>query len=248
MKTFIILLPLMIILAMRYVLAKSKQTPKISNDDFWAREREARFARNKDISGLELYTPDISSLPFHAAADEQSSVTASTAYTDNPDNNMPDISEVTAINSNNNQPVISNIDITAYLELAGLETKVIEAAKEPMLDLHEMSNTDIKITYGPANFPTVSKYDQNYMYFVRDVFKWGKYLYDNGLMDDARTVLEYTLSLSDDISGAYTMLANIYRDSGEIGLITDLIHTAEESGSMTSANICNNLRDMINSY
>lgn len=199
---------MIILIAARIVIIRGNHmTDTVSSDEFWAREREAKFARNKDISGLELYTPDISTLPFH-----------------------------------------SDDDIHSDPRLAELEAKVTASANEPMLDLHEMTNTDIKIEYGPANFPVLSGYDRNYMYFVRDIFQWGKYLYDNKMYDDARIVLEYNLSLSKDMSGVYTMLGMIYRNNGEIELISNLIHIAEENESISSKTICNNLKDIINSY
>lgn len=207
MKLFIILLPLIIIIVLRAIIVIGNRESDNNTDEFWAREREALFARNKDISGIELFSPDISMLPFH-----------------------------------------SETDMASDSELINIEKKVIAASKEPMLDLHEMTNTDIKIEYGPANFPTISKYDQNYMYFVRDIHRWGKYLYDNKLYDDARIVLEYNLTLSKDMSGVYTMLGLIYRESGEIKSITNLIHIAEESDALTSNSICAKLKDIINSY
>ncbi len=204
----------MVLLVFRGILKKSNSEPDTSMDEFWEHEREAMFARSKDLSKLDLeyFEPDTASLPFHSDDFVL------------PDGSAPDS------------------------ELFTIEQQVLERSKEPMIDLHEMSNTDLKIAYGPNNFPTLSKYDQNYLYFVRDLFKWGKYLYDNKLRDDAVIVLEYTLKMSDDVSGAYSMLGTIYRDKGEIGRITELLHIAEESDSISKDSICSNLKDLINSY
>lgn len=207
LKLIICLLPFILLCILRLVITGSGNSgnQNSSMDDYLANERKALYARNKDISGLELFTPCISSLPF---SDQSAS------------------------------------DST----LSALEQKVLSSSKEPMLDLHHMSNADIKIAYGPANFPLVSKYDQNYMYFTRDVFQWGRYLFDNNMHDKARIVLEYALELSKDMAGVYTMLAKIYIANDEIELISGLIRLAGQSDMISRQSVCNSLRELINSY
>lgn len=212
LKLLLYLLPFILICVLRLIISLYSR-PKRSNnnmDDYLAREHDALFARNKDISGLQLFTPDISSLPFSGE--------------DSSDDTLSDP------------------------KLTTLEEKVIASSKEPMLDLHHMSNTDIKIAYGPANFPTLSGYDQNYMYYTRDVFQWGRYLFEKNMYDKARIVLEYTLKLSKDISGVYTMLGKIYLSDGEVELITGLIHLAGQSDMISKNSVCNSLRELIDSY
>lgn len=206
LKLLICLLPFILLCTLRLIITRrGNSKDNNSMDDYWIRERKALYARNKDISGLELFTPCISTLPFSDDTSSDASLTA-------------------------------------------LEEKVRVSAKEPMLDLHHMSNADIKIAYGPANFPVVAKYDQNYMYYTRDVFRWGRYLFENDVYDKARIVLEYTLELSKDMSGVYTMLGKIYLANDEIELITGLIRMAENSGMMNRQSVCNALRELINTY
>lgn len=201
-----IIFPLIILLSLRLYLNTSS---KDKNDDivkeFWAREREARFARNVDISGLSLFTPDIESLPFAPSSDDK----------------------------NRTQ----------------LEDKVLSSSKEPMLDLHEFTNTDLKIKYGNGNFPTISAYDRNFMYFTRDIFQWGKYLYENNYTADARCVLEYLISISQNNVSAFTILAKIYCADDEPDKISNLINIVESTeDSITKQTTLRSLRDIINSY
>lgn len=204
MKIIPYIIPILLLVILRIIIVRSnKKENKTSMENYWARERESKFARNKDISTLELFIPDISVLPFSSTPSD---------------------------------------------ELKKLEDKLRKSACEPMLDLHELSNTDIRFTYGAGNFPVISKYDQNFMYFTRDLFQLGKYLYNNDQHDKSRTVLEYLLQLSQDISGAYTMLGNIYKEKDEPDKITELIQIAEKSDSFTKQSVCNSLRDIINSY
>ena len=214
MQTLFCLLPIIIILTLRLLINNNNDKKnEEAMKSYHAREQEARFARNKDISNIELFVPDLTGLPLH-------------------------------IQEGNKSAFSTDTDIVE----AHLEELVISSSKEPMLNLQSMSNTDIKLEYGVGNFQTVSKYDQNYLYFTSNVFQWGKYLYDNKLFDDARVVLEYVLTLSDNMSLAYTMLGSIYLSQGEIQLITELIHKVETSDSLTGKSTCNKLRNLINNY
>lgn len=202
----ILILPLIILLILRLWLnMSSKDKNDEIMEEFWAREREARFARNVDISDLPLFTPNLEELPFQKSSDDK----------------------------RRNE----------------LESKVISSAGEPMLDLHEFTNTDLKIKYGNGNFATISSYDQNFMYFTRDLFQWGKYLYENDCTDDARTVLEYLISITQDIVSAFTILAKIYCSDNEPDKISDLINIVESTkDSITRQTTLRSLRDIINSY
>lgn len=206
MHTFFLLLPLMAILIIRLIInSKPNEDKSQNNNDFYSREREAMFARNKDISNLEMFIPDIKALPFH--------------------------------------------DTTNDSDLRSIEDKVKESAAEPMIDFHEYTNTDLKIMYGKGNFPTISKYDQNFMYFTRDLFVWGKYLYENNYTDDACIILEYLISVASDNSSAFTILAKIYCSRNTPEKITELINIVEQAeDSLSKRTTINSLRNIINSY
>lgn len=206
MHALFLVLPLMIILIIRLIInSNSDKSDQKKTDDFWAREREANFARNTDISNLEMFTPNPEALPFHNHTDNSS--------------------------------------------LCILEDTVKQSALEPMLDLHGYTNTDLKLMYGVGNFPTISKYDQNFMYFTRDLFNWGKSLYENNYTEDACTVLEYLISISKDNSSAFTILAKIYCTQNKIEKITELINIVEQTDdSLSKKSTLNSLRNIINSY
>lgn len=209
MSLIIIITPLIIILILRlYMNSHTDRENEEAMAEFWAREREAKFARNVDISDIPLYKPELDRLPFLSDSDRESDK-----------------------------------------DRAELEAKVIASAGEPMLDLHEYTNTDLKIKYGNGNFPVLSKYDQNFMYFTRDVYQLGKYLYDNNYTDDAKTVFEYLTSISTESGGAFTMLANIYLKAGEPERISELIRIVESTkDSVIKETTLRSLRQIINSY
>jgi len=206
MHILLLLLPLMAILIIRIIInSPAAGSDEQKTEDYLARERKAMFARNIDISNLEMFVPALEKLPFHNQTD---------------DNTLSDI-----------------------------ENNVKSSGSEPMLDLHGYSNTDLKLMYGNGNFPTISKYDQNFMYFTRDMFIWGKYLYENNYIADACTVLEYLISIATDNSSAFTILAKIYCSYNKPEKISELINIVEETpDSLSKKSTLNSLRNIINSY
>ena len=76
------------------------------------------------------------------------------------------------------------------------------------LNLSGMSNADIKLAYGTANFPELSMYDQNYILLIRNLGLWGSYLHHNceGQDTRAKIILERALSLGSDIKDTYVSL------------------------------------------
>lgn len=89
-----------------------------------------------------------------------------------------------------------------------------------------ISNTDLKLQYGVANLTSLTEYDQNYTLLVRTLQKWADCLYNNGFVSDARTLLEYAVSIRSDISRTYSLLASIYKELHCPEKISELMPTA----------------------
>ncbi len=81
------------------------------------------------------------------------------------------------------------------------EDQVRRILSSKIINLSGMSNTDIKLTYGTANFPELSKYDQNYLLLIRNLGMWGSYLHHNcdGQDERARLILEGAIEIGSDI-------------------------------------------------
>ena len=69
-----------------------------------------------------------------------------------------------------------------------------------MLNLSAYSNTDLKEKYGVVNLEELSNCDQNYLYFIRALSNWGRYLYEHDDPDRAQKVMELSLRIGSDIS------------------------------------------------
>lgn len=100
-----------------------------------------------------------------------------------------------------------------------------------ILNLSGMSNADIKLAYGTANFPELSMYDQNYILLIRNLGLWGSYLHHNceGQDTRAKIILERALSLGSDIKDTYVSLAEIYLAEHHPEKVQELIRQVEAS-------------------
>ena len=104
------------------------------------------------------------------------------------------------------------------------------------------SNTDLKLMYGAPNITLLSEYDQNYTLLVRTLQKWASLLYEQGYQNEAKTILEYAVSIRTDVSGTYRLLASIYRAEGVPEKIDGLIETAMTLNSSMKDVIVRTLR------
>lgn len=118
-----------------------------------------------------------------------------------------------------------------------------ELAKEPIVNFTGISNTDLKLMYGAPNIDILSRYDQRYTVLVRTLQDFAQTLYDNGYVDEASRILEFSVSTRTDISATYKLLATIYREKGETAKISGLIPIAKELNSSLSKHIVSALEE-----
>jgi len=104
------------------------------------------------------------------------------------------------------------------------------------------TNTDLKIKYGAPNIGLLMQYDQNYTLLVRILQKWANALYDKGEPDAARILLEFAVSTHTDVSGTYSLLCTIYKQSDCPEKIPELITTAKELKSIMRDSIIQTLQ------
>lgn len=129
-----------------------------------------------------------------------------------------------------------------------IQNKLREVIKHPLLNLNNMSNTDIKITYGLANFEQLSSCDQNFLLLLRLLNQWGICLYESEHFDLAKQVLEYALDLDSDVSGTYLTLARIYLKEDSLDKIQFLIDRIDSTDSFMKNSIKKQLTQIIREY
>ena len=115
------------------------------------------------------------------------------------------------------------------------------------LNLSGMSNADIKLAYGTANFPELSMYDQNYILLIRNLGLWGSYLHHNcdGQDTRAKIILERAVSLGSDIKDTYVSLAEIYLAEHHPEKVQELIRQVEASDFDLKASLLRALHELL---
>lgn len=122
------------------------------------------------------------------------------------------------------------------------EEILVELSNCRMLNLAGITNTELKLAYGPANLEELSKYDDNFTRFVQAVSTYGTELLESGQSDAARELLELAVSYHADSANIYTTLAQIYQQSGMTDKIQDLINSASEINTIASKMITEKLQ------
>lgn len=132
-------------------------------------------------------------------------------------------------------------------QIQEFQTVIKQLSDKKILNLTGISNTELKLQYGPSNLETLTEYDSNFTTLVRTISNWGQCLYELGQITEAKTVLEYGISCKTDIKKNYILLAKIYKDSHETSKITDLIATAESLNTLMKSSIISSLQALQNS-
>ncbi|MBO5175879.1 MAG: hypothetical protein J6C07_00360 [Lachnospiraceae bacterium] len=130
---------------------------------------------------------------------------------------------------------------TGSEEISDIQRHLINLSAGKIVNFTGRSNTDLKLQYGAPNINLLMEYDKNYLELVRSLYRYGKLLYEQGLADEAATVLNYALSIKTDISANYTLLATIYKEKNDTEGINSVISAAEELTSMTKKALLANL-------
>ena len=138
-----------------------------------------------------------------------------------------DISTLNYIKWDDSLPAIDN-----SLTLADILNNSPEALKaynniqtlktEPMLNLSEYSNTDLKLKYGVANLDTLTQYEDNYTSFIKSLSELGHILIEHKDISDATAFLEYAVKIGSDIRLTYTDLYALYSEAGNASKIRQL--------------------------
>ena len=95
-------------------------------------------------------------------------------------------------------------------------------SESPIVNFTGFSNTDLKLEYGAPNIDLLARYDQSYTTLARTLQQWAEKLYQAGYVQEAKQILEFSISIDTDVSGSYRLLASIYSKEGETGKIKEL--------------------------
>ena len=104
---------------------------------------------------------------------------------------------------------------------------ILSLSELPIVNFTGISNTELKLRYGAPNIELLTSYDQNYTLLVRTLQQWAQALYDGGYADEARRMLEFSVSTGTDVSATYRLLCQIYKEQNTPEKIGDLYPIAE---------------------
>jgi hypothetical protein len=120
---------------------------------------------------------------------------------------------------------------------AVLADELYALAGKKILNLSMYTNTDLKMTYGPANLDTLSACDDAYADLILLLNKIGKTLLEANDVSSAEQFLSYAVSIGSDITASYTMLATIYANKHDTDHLDELIRKAESITSLSGKTI-----------
>lgn len=129
-------------------------------------------------------------------------------------------------------------------QIAELQQALFALEGKKIVNFTGISNTDLKLTYGTANLPLLTEYDQNYIILARVLNQLGNLYYQEGNLQAAREILEFALSTGTDVSGTYKCLAEIYLANQEGEKIASLIQSAEKINGLMKNSIVRTLQEL----
>jgi hypothetical protein len=91
-----------------------------------------------------------------------------------------------------------------------------------------LSNTELKLAYGPSQLEDIAIMEENYYRFIRALLEWAEELIEAGINRDALRILEYTLELGSDYLKSYTLTADCYAKDARVDSLNELITLAEQ--------------------
>ncbi|MDE6875415.1 MAG: hypothetical protein K2P87_13255 [Lachnospiraceae bacterium] len=136
-------------------------------------------------------------------------------------------------------------DLSGIPDADGEIAAVLAALKrlqgKQYLNLSGISNTDLKLTYGAANFPFLSECDANFTAFMRRLYDLGLRLNEAGAPELAVPVLEYAVRAGTDVGSTYRLLGSIYALQGNNDALLTLCRRAEELPETIRSSVCDYL-------
>lgn len=121
---------------------------------------------------------------------------------------------------------------------------IIQSLSElPIVNFTGISNTELKLRYGAPNIDLLISYDQNYTLLVRTLQQWAQLLYDAGYVNEARRMLEFSVSTGSDVSATYRLLCQIYNEQNTPEKIGELYPVAEMLNSAMQKTIVRILQE-----
>lgn len=121
---------------------------------------------------------------------------------------------------------------------------IVGLSGKKILNLTGITNTDLKLKYGPSNIKQLTECDNNYTTLVSILHKWGERLYRNGHTEESLAVLEYSVQCLTEVRNTYRLLAHIYKSQNASDKINSLLEILPLTGMIGYNNLIGELSNI----
>ncbi|MCR4691648.1 MAG: hypothetical protein K5739_09920 [Lachnospiraceae bacterium] len=84
-----------------------------------------------------------------------------------------------------------------------------------IVNLNNISNTDLKLSYGTTNITVLTEYDENFITLCREGYLFTEYLSDIGRKEEAIPIARALIDAGSDVSNQFTLLYKLYHEAGD---------------------------------
>ena len=84
-------------------------------------------------------------------------------------------------------------------EIQDVEKRLAELSDKKIANFSGMTNTDLKLEYGAANFPMLSEWDSNYIKLVQLMQKYITVLQKEGYEERAEQIIEFARQVAPEV-------------------------------------------------
>ena len=130
-------------------------------------------------------------------------------------------------------------------ELKKIQQDLLIFREKRILNLTGITNIELKKLYGPANLPTLSEYDNNFLELVRTLHNYAFTLNNLNYKDEAIKVLEYSVEIGSDMGSSYKLLADLYNFKNEKSKIKILIDKSDNVNDLSRNSVISYLKAYI---
>jgi len=100
---------------------------------------------------------------------------------------------------------------------------------EPMMNLTNMLNSEVRLKYGTAQLDLIESYENNYNQYVKNLLNWATGLYELNQKQEASDILREAISIGSDVSHVYLLMGKIYAETDQQVALLKLIAHVENS-------------------
>ncbi len=137
-------------------------------------------------------------------------------------------------------PIKDYDDSPENKKIKDAQNLVIRKSKLTMIRFDEpISNTDLKLKYGYANLENITIYEEHYNSYMQALTLWAELLVEKNNLCDAEKVLSEAINLKCDLSKAYMLLIDIYKETNNRSKLEEIKSFIENSDLKLKSKILN---------